>query len=110
MINKNAQNVTNVDMYYPVTLDDDGVAMITNNSEAMISVINVKLTTADDPGARSLIFSSPKLLARAAHYVVPMTPAVVDEPATPDFSTVIKQLISEFVCTLFNSISRLFGH
>ena len=108
MINGAEQAVTNVDMYYPVTLDD-GVVMISNESDAMISVINVKLTSAEADGARALIFSSPKLLARAAHYVAPAAVEVVDEPAS-DFSAIVKQLLTDFVRTLFSSISRLFGN
>lgn len=109
MINRDAQAVTNVDMYYPVTLDD-GVVMIRNESEDMISVINVKLTTAEADGSRVMIFSSPKLLARAAQYVAPAAAEVNDEPVIPDFSAIIRQLISDFVRTLFSSISRLFGN
>ena len=109
MINGDEQAVTNVDMYYPVTLDD-GVVMIRNESEDMISVINVKLTTAEADGSRAMIFSSPKLLARAAQYVAPAAAEVNDEPVIPDFSAIIRQLISDFVRTLFSSISRLFGN
>jgi uncharacterized protein YegL len=109
MINGDAQAVTNVDMYYPVTLDE-GVVMIRNESEDMISVINVKLTTAEADGSRMMIFSSPKLLARAAQYVAPAAAEVNDEPVIPDFSAIIRQLISDFVRTLFSSISRLFGN
>ena len=100
-----------VDMYYPITPRTDGTVVIVNNGDAMISVTNLKVTSdiAADPegeGAGPFALLSAEALDIAADS---NAAAGQDDGGNQGLQELIRELISNFVKALFNSISRLFG-
>ena len=119
-VNGTTTTVTSaVDMYYPIE-PNDGAVTITNNGDAMVSVTKLKVTSPysapdavpDDTKMEPFSVITPKLLRMLANQGVD-TQAGVDQPSQDDavasMKALIKQLISDFVRTLFQSISQLFG-
>ena len=98
-------------MYYPITPRTDGTVVIVNNGDAMISVTNLKVTSdiAADPegeGAGPFALLSAEALDIAADS---NAAAGQDDGGNQGLQELIRELISNFVKALFNSISRLFG-
>ncbi len=97
-----------VDMYYPITPRTDGTVVIVNNGDAMISVTNLKVTSklAGDKSASPFALLS----AEALDIVADSNAAAgQDDGGNQGLQELIRELISNFVKALFNSISRLFG-
>ena len=97
-----------VDMYYPITPDKDGNVVVVNQGGGMVALTNLKVTSdnaVEEDGAQPFGLLSVKSLKIAANG----TEASQEEVGNPGLQELIRQLISNFVKTLYDSISRLFG-
>ena len=106
--------VSPVDMYYDITVGSDGNVTIKNDSDSVIAVTNLKVTSADGSKAVTFGVITPKLLkaasGAAAAQTADGTVSDVDQgSAGSTIGNLIRQLISSFVQQLFSSISRMFG-
>jgi hypothetical protein len=95
-------------MYYHTPPRADGTVVIVNHGDAMISVTNLKVTSklAGDKSASPFALLSAEALDIAADS---NAAAGQDDGGNQGLQELIRELISNFVKALFNSISRLFG-
>lgn len=98
LLNGSEQPIASVvDTYYAVT-PNDGMVVITNDSDVPVEVTNIRLT----PNGTVSVDSA--LRAYADELAAQIRPP---EP-TVDPSVLIRELISQFVARLFQSVTRLF--
>ena len=128
-----------IDMYYPVTVPSSGSVTITNSEDALIAVTDLKITNMAEgaklttSSARDFLFApmnaraivlaanngvDPEAVVAEDPIVEPDPEPTADpepvvepepEPTTPSVHSIIQQLFSSFVNSLFGSMSRLFG-
>ena len=110
---KNIEIKSNVDMYYEVTPTADGCVVIRNNSDALISVTNVKLSGAAEAEAAALSVDDGLLTYMASFNTLEVTePDPVDPepiPDTPVQNDTISAIIHAIWAQVKTSIDRLFG-
>ena len=103
--------VSPVDMYYDVVVVEDGNVTIRNDSDSVIAVTNLKVTSED--GSKAVTFGAitPKLLKMASDATAAQTAdgTVSDGDVGSTIGNLIRQILSSFVQQLFSSISRMFG-
>lgn len=103
--------VSPVDMYYDVVVGEDGNVTIRNDSDSVIAVTNLKVTSED--GSKAVTFGAitPKLLKMASEATAAQTAdgTVSDGDVGSTIGNLIRQILSSFVQQLFSSISRMFG-
>ena len=107
-----------VDQYYDVTeLISGGTVKIENTTDVMLSLTNLKITglAPETAGARENPFgamtrSALRSLSAPAAVEEPAVEVPVTAPSAPtSLQSVIRQIVSNFVTSLFGSFSRLFG-
>lgn len=110
---KDIEIKSNVDMYYEVTPTADGCVVIRNNSDALISVTNVKLSGAAEAEAAALSVDDGLLTYMASFNTLEVTePDPVDPEPTPDTpvqNDTISAIIHAIWAQVKTSIDRLFG-
>lgn len=110
---KDIEIKSNVDMYYEVTPTADGCVVIRNNSDALISVTNVKLSGAAAAEAAALSVDDGLLAYMASFNTLEVTePTPVDPEPTPEppvENNTISAIIHAIWAQVKTSIDRLFG-
>ncbi len=98
--------VSAVDMYYDGFEVADGKVTITNTTDSVIALTNLKVT--NETAKKTVTFGSitPKMLS-AAH--TQAAEAISQQNQADAITNLIRQILSSFVQQLFNNISRLFG-
>lgn len=102
-----------IDMYYPVKVSSDGYVVIenTSNSNVLLSVTNVQISSGDGTSS-AMVMSSPELMSYMADFdaleIVDTTPAPeVPTPETPN--NTISAIIHAIWAQVRDSIGKLFG-
>ena len=106
-----------VDMYYPITPDEDGTVVIVNQGDSMVALTNLKVTAdqgdnnrVEGPGPFKSAAPFAKLSAKTLSIAATSANAVeTDDGGSHTIQDLIVKLITDFVRNLFNSIARLFG-
>ena len=127
----NEQTVSSpVDMYYQVKPNAQGIVMIFNTGDNMVSLTNLKISGGTAPITASFAPTDASVLSvneEAAEAVMNLvvdqdtldyaanfaslrsTEEAAAEYEAQNFANMVRQLISDFITQLFNNIAKLFG-
>lgn len=101
-----------IDMYYPVTVGDNGYVIIENTSNVLLSVTNVQISGGDS-ASNAILMSSPELMSYMAEFdsleVVQPEPEPTPDPEPTVNNNTVSAIIHAIWTQVMDGIGKLFG-
>lgn len=101
-----------IDMYYPVTVGDNGYVVIENTSNVLLSVTNVQISGGDS-ASNAILMSSPELMSYMAEFdsleVVQPEPEPTPDPEPTVNNNTVSAIIHAIWTQVMDGIGKLFG-
>lgn len=101
-----------IDMYYPVTVGDNGYVVIENTSNVLLSVTNVQISGGDS-ASNAILMSSPELMSYMAEFdsleVVQPEPEPTPDPEPTVNNNTVSAIIRAIWTQVMDGIGKLFG-
>lgn len=101
-----------IDMYYPVTVGNNGYVVIENTSNVLLSVTNVQITGGDSASS-AMLMASPELMSYMAAFdsleVVQPEPEPTPDPEPTVSNNTVSAIIRAIWAQVMDGIGKLFG-
>lgn len=101
-----------IDMYYPVTVGDNGYVVIENTGNVLLSVTNVQISGGDS-ASNAILMSSPELMSYMAEFdsleVVQPEPEPTPDPEPTVNNNTVSAIIHAIWTQVMDGIGKLFG-